>query len=116
MNIDTGGFNSGASSMCNDGGGPAQGTNAVLFDPNSSYAQSPLIVVREKSSVLLVGYNIPDGAILTVEGVSVGSRSVAQGYGCCNPNNALQGASIYNQRAADILFRSPMRLGVKSGS
>lgn len=113
MDIDTGGFQSGLSSMCSDGGGPAVGKHAVLFDPNSTFAQSGLIVVRPGMSILLVGYNIPQGAVFTVDGVSVGSRSVAQGFGCCNDNT--KGAqSIYSSAPPDILFRSPMKLGGKT--
>ena len=110
MDIDTGGVQTGLSSMCSDGGGPAVGKHAVLFDPNSTYAQSGLIVVRPGTSIMLVGYNIPEGAVLTVDGVSVGSRSVAQGLGCCN-DNTKTAQSIYNGNAPDILFRSPMKLG-----
>jgi hypothetical protein len=90
--------------------GPATGKNVVLFDPSSTYLQSGLITVRPDTAIMLVGYNIPDGAVFTVEGVSVGSRSMAQGFGCC-PSGAPTGNAIGMPRAPDILFRSPMKLG-----
>lgn len=106
--IDTGGRLATHDSMCSSEG-PATGKNAVLFDPNSTYLQSGLITVRPDSAVMLVGYNIPDGAVFTVEGVSAGSRGMAQGFGCCPSGtpNAAGGMP----RAPDILFRSPMKLG-----
>lgn len=111
VRIDTGGVHEEHVIAATDG--PAVGKHAVLFDPTSTYAQSALISVRPGSSVLLVGYNIPDGAVFTVEGVSVGSRPSPTGYGCCRNGGAL-GNTIVPGSAPDILFRSPVKLGGKT--
>ncbi|EKY5009632.1 TPA: hypothetical protein RMT71_003213 [Escherichia coli] len=108
--IDTGGTHDEYTNVAADG--PAVGKHAVLFDPTSTYAQSALISVRPGSSVLLVGYNIPDDAVFTVEGVSVGSRPSPVGHGCCR-NGVVLGNTIVPGSAPDILFRSPMMLGGK---
>ncbi|HAX5209137.1 TPA: hypothetical protein JZG45_003989 [Escherichia coli] len=110
MKVDTGAVYDGYAVVAMDG--PAIGKHAVLFDPTSTYAQSALISVRPGSSVLLVGYNIPDDAVFTVEGVSVGSRPSPSGQGCCR-NGGTLGNTIVPGSAPDILFRSPVTLGGK---
>lgn len=112
MDINTGGFQTGLSGTLAEDMSPAVGKHTVLFDPSSTFAQSGLIAVRPNTSVLLVGYNIPEGAVLTLDGVSVGSRSVAQGFGAHTADPSTP-QSIYNSSPPDILFRSPMRLGGK---
>ncbi|HAV9614196.1 TPA: hypothetical protein JLH03_004185 [Escherichia coli] len=110
MGIDTGG-------LYDDRGSHAAeksvtGKHMVLFDPTSTYAQSALISVRPGSSVLLVGYNIPEDAVFTVEGVSVGTSPAPGGQGCCR-NGSVLGNSIVPGSAPNILFRSPVKLGGK---
>ena len=104
--IDTGGHYTGRGSSCDDNR-PVQGEHQVLFDQSSTFLQSGLIIVRADQPVMLVAYMVPEGAQFVVEGVSVGSRAVQQGGGCCSPC----GPTLMGQGAADIRFREPMMLG-----
>lgn len=106
MNIDTGGFHTSAGPACEDNR-PVQNEHHVLFDPSSTFLQSGPIVVRPNRPLMLVGYMVPEGAEFVVEGVSLGSRAVQHGGGCCSPC----GPSLLSRAAADILFREPMTLG-----
>lgn len=83
----------------------------ALFDLKSHFLQSRPFSVKAGMGVLLSGYDIPVGAELTVEGVLLGGRAMAQMTGCapCIPGpNSL---GLYTVRAADVIFRSPMKLG-----
>ena len=91
---------------------PAAGKHIVLFDPTSTYAQSSLITVHPGNSVLLVGYNIPEQAVFTVEGVSVGTNPSPNGYGCCRTGSMSEN-TIVPGSSPNILFRSPVKLGGK---
>lgn len=104
--IDTGGHFTGRGSSCDDSR-PVQGEHQILFDQSSTFLQSGLIIVRADQPVMLVGYMVPEGAQFHVEGVSVGSRAVQQGVGCCSP----YGPTLMSQGAADIRFREKMTLG-----
>lgn len=104
--IDTGGQFIGCDSACEDQR-PVYGEHRVLFDFTSTVSQTGIITVNEDSPIMLVAYVLPDDAELVVEGVSVGSRSVPQGGGCCSPC----GPSLESSGIPDIRFRWPMTLG-----
>lgn len=88
---------------------PSIGSNKILFDSSSTSQTSVLINVQVDYPVMIVAYLMEDGAELTVEGVSVGSRSIANGGGCCTPYD--NGRSLAVQDTIDIRFREPMTLG-----
>lgn len=104
--IDTGGMYTAQRAGCVDDR-PVQNDKLVLFDAASTFTQSGVFIVRANNPLMIVGYEVPDGAVFTVEGVNVGSRAVQSGGGCCSPC----GPTLLSQQAADILFREPMTLG-----
>lgn len=91
-------------------GRPTSSSNTTLFDSASTSTTSVLISVRTGRPLMLIAYMMEEGAELTVEGVSVGSRGIANGGGCCNPCNN-NGRALSTSDAVDIRFREPMTLG-----
>ena len=106
--IDTGGRYENLTPQ-NDGR-PTTGSNTTLFDSASTSLTSVLITVQVDRPLMLVAYLMEPGAELSVEGVSVGSRGIANGSGCCNPCNN-NGRPLTTSDAVDIRFREVMTLG-----
>lgn len=108
MKVDTGG--NFVRSANPDNQRPAINANTVLFDGSSTNLTSSVINAGVNKPLLIVAYSMPDGCEMTVEGVSVGSRSISSISGCCDPTNQ-NAATLIPSGAADILFRQPMALG-----
>lgn len=108
MQIDTGGQFTQMDSACEDATVPVGG-NPVIFDPTSTYEVSDLVVVHPGTQILVTAYNLAENARIVVHGASVGQRPVSNGTACCRTDGP--NPTLLNRKSADVLFRSPMRLG-----
>lgn len=99
--VDTGGYvpNSG----CSDDrvtGNP----NTILFDALSDDVMSPPFAVAVNEPIVICAYGLPAGAEITIYGISLASKSMDNGIGCCNTPVGRPGTPVIN-------FMSPMTLG-----
>lgn len=108
MQLDTGGQYVDMHSACEETTVPVGG-HPVIFDPTSTYEVSELVVVHPGTQILVTAYNLAENAKIAVQGASVGQRPVSDGVACCRTDGP--SPTLLNRKSADILFRSPMRLG-----
>lgn len=99
--VDTGGFV--PNGYCNDDritGNP----NTVLFDGLSDNVMSRPFQVEVNTAIVLSAYGLPTDAEVSIYGISLASKSMDNGTGCCNTPIGRVGTAVIN-------FMAPMTLG-----
>lgn len=108
MNIDTGGRYTRSDETRESVEALPIGGNPVIFDPTSTYEVSGLVVVHPGTQILVTAYNLAEKARIVVHGASVGQRPIRTGAACGPTGDPTPSG---RRKCADVLFRSPMRLG-----
>lgn len=106
MKIDTGGKFALGDDPTTGGALSTYSPNQILFSSQSDSLDSPIMTVYT-GSTLIVGYNIPAGAVLTLELVSLGGVTPSS-VSCAR---SVHGASTRQSVKPLIVFRTPVTLG-----